>query len=207
MPLRDHFHPPLSIRKSWEVIHGGWAFVIAQRLNSEVLPSGYESEQQVHRGTRVEIDVAAFEHTQGAELFGDDRENGTVATAVRAYAPPAPLIEGEVAFTDPDLFEVQVFKSEGGWKLVAAIELVSPSNKDRAANRRSFATKIASYLQQGVSVAVVDVVTNRIANLHVAGTGAGGAARTETDVRNDNHLADQIRLTQVPAVAARNMPR
>lgn len=164
MPLLDHFHPPLSIRKSWEAIHGGWAFVMAQRLNGFVLPKGFESEQEVHRGTRVEIDVATYE--DGRIDFGSNSANGGIATLTETYAPPAPPIRGEVAFTDPDLFEVQVYKNDGSWKLVAAIELVSASNKDRKSHRRSFATKIASYLQQGVSVAIVDVVTDRRANLH-----------------------------------------
>jgi hypothetical protein len=66
----------------------------------------------------------------------------------------------------PDSFEVLVFQAEGGATLVAAIELVSPANKDRAAHRQAFAIKCASYLTQGVSLVVVDIVTNRQANLH-----------------------------------------
>ena len=77
-----------------------------------------------------------------------------------------PPLTGEVSFADVDVCEVQVFKAEGGLKLVAAIELVSEANKDRVAHRRSFATKCASYLQKGVSVVVIDVVTSRSANLH-----------------------------------------
>jgi hypothetical protein len=50
--------------------------------------------------------------------------------------------------------------------LVGVIELVSPGNKDRPAERLAFATKCASYLAQGVSLIVMDVVTNRHANLH-----------------------------------------
>jgi hypothetical protein len=50
--------------------------------------------------------------------------------------------------------------------LVAAIELISPGNKDRASERKAFATKCASYLYQGISVIIVDIVTNRRANLH-----------------------------------------
>jgi len=46
------------------------------------------------------------------------------------------------------------------------IELVSPANKDRPEERRAFATKVASFLQKGVSVITVDIVTNRSANLH-----------------------------------------
>ena len=69
-------------------------------------------------------------------------------------------------FTSPDLYEIQVFDDEEGPRLVAAVELVSPANKDRASNRRLFAVKCASYLQQGVSVNIVDVVTSRSGNLH-----------------------------------------
>ena len=66
----------------------------------------------------------------------------------------------------PDAFEVRVFNTVGGMKLVAAIELVSPSNKDRQAERLAFATKCASYLYQGVSLIIMDIVTTRRANLH-----------------------------------------
>jgi hypothetical protein len=61
---------------------------------------------------------------------------------------------------------VLVFGSEAGPTLVAAIELVSPRNKDRAPSRRAFAMKCATYLQHGIGLVVVDIVTSRRANLH-----------------------------------------
>jgi hypothetical protein len=67
---------------------------------------------------------------------------------------------------DLDLVEVKVHHDEEGFRLVAAIELVSPANKDRPSHRRAFAAKCAAYLQQDVSVVVVDVVTERQENLH-----------------------------------------
>jgi hypothetical protein len=66
----------------------------------------------------------------------------------------------------PDTFEVRIFTTSGGLTLVAAIELVSPGNKDRPEERRAFATKCASYLYQGVSLIIIDIVTNKNANLH-----------------------------------------
>ena len=52
-------------------------------------------------------------------------------------------------------------------RIAAAIELVSRrSNKDRPDARRAFAIKCASYLQAGLSVAFIDIVTNRRADLH-----------------------------------------
>ena len=65
-----------------------------------------------------------------------------------------------------DVVEVQIFTKEGGPTLVGAVELVSPANKDRAAHRDAFVSKCAAYLQQGVGLAIVDVVTDRLANLH-----------------------------------------
>ena len=66
----------------------------------------------------------------------------------------------------PEGLEVQVFAGEGGPRLVCAIELVSPANKDRPATRRAFAAKCASYLHEGIGLLIVDVVTSRSANLH-----------------------------------------
>lgn len=61
---------------------------------------------------------------------------------------------------------MQVFDTLGGPTLVGAIELASPRNKDRPEARRAFAVKCCSYHQQGIGLLVVDVVTDRLANLH-----------------------------------------
>jgi hypothetical protein len=66
----------------------------------------------------------------------------------------------------PDRFEVLVFRQFGGRQLVAAIELISPGNKDAPETRDAFAMKVCSYLHEAVSVLIVDVVTERLANLH-----------------------------------------
>jgi len=66
----------------------------------------------------------------------------------------------------PDSFEVRVFSTMGGRTLVGAIELVSPGNKDRPDERRAFATKCASYLHQGVSLIIMDIVTSRRSKMH-----------------------------------------
>src|SRR5207237_3169824 len=80
------------------------------------------------------------------------------------WAPPAPVAVLPAVF--PDNFEVQVFSNVSGPTLVAAIELVSPGNKDRDEARRAFAAKCAAYLQRGIGLVVVDIVTSRHANLH-----------------------------------------
>lgn len=156
MPFLDHFHPPLAPRRHWESFHVTWAGAIADALNDDLLPDGYFAEEHARAGARIEIDVATFTDVQSAPA------NSAVIT--RTYAPPAPLDVIPAAFTDE--FEVRIYEAEGGARLVAAIELVSPSNKDREAHRRAFASKCAGYLAQGIALIVVDVVTSRAANLH-----------------------------------------
>jgi hypothetical protein len=84
-----------------------------------------------------------------------------------------------------DDFEVRVFNTGAGPTLVAAIEVVSPRNKDRPESRRAFAAKCASYLHQGISLIIVDTVTGRHANLHnelMDLLQATGASRLAADV-------------------------
>jgi Protein of unknown function (DUF4058) len=167
MPLRDHFRPPLGPQRSWEGFHSKWANAIVDHLNGAVLPRRCFAEPHTRLGVQVEVDVVTYESLDdpGAPN-GNGMEGGGVATAVEVWAPPRPPITATVDFSEPDLFEVCVYYESGGRRVVAAIELVSPSNKDRPATRRTFAAKCASYLAQGVSVVTVDVVTTRTANLH-----------------------------------------
>jgi len=162
MPLLDHFHPPLSAERRWESFHSNWATRIADALTERWLPPDYIAEEHAHLGPSVEIDVATFAR-EGAGTA--EQEGGTVATVgPRVWSPPA--ADAVIPSVFPDTFEVRVLSTDTGPKLVAAIELVSPGNKDRPTERRAFATKVASYLYQGISVVVVDIVTNRRANLH-----------------------------------------
>jgi hypothetical protein len=73
-----------------------------------------------------------------------------------------------VDFAHLDSYEVRVYQDLGGAELRAAIELVSPANKDRAGSRRTFAARCAGYLKHGIGVMIVDIVTARSANLHRA---------------------------------------
>lgn len=49
---------------------------------------------------------------------------------------------------------------------MAAIEIISPANKDRPDNRNKFSTKCAAFPLDEVTVVLVDVVTNHRANLY-----------------------------------------
>jgi hypothetical protein len=170
MPLLDHFRPPLRDRRHWESFHATWAVSIMRALNRDLLPAGYFAEAQAHIGTRIEVDVGTFEEGNGAAgavgTQGTEAAGGvaTAALPARVWAPPAPDLEMPAVF--PDSVEVRVFNAEGGPTLVAAVELISPRNKDRPAARRAFAAKCAAYFQQEVGLVTVDIVTDRQANLH-----------------------------------------
>jgi hypothetical protein len=130
-------------------------------LNEHLLPAEYFAEFQVTLGTRVEVDVATFTE-EGPEAPLPD--GATTAVQTRVWAPPTPVAVCPAVF--PDDFAVHVFSSMAGPTLVAAIELVSPAIKDRDEARRAFAAKCAAYLQRGIGLIVVDIVTSRHANLH-----------------------------------------
>lgn len=61
---------------------------------------------------------------------------------------------------------MRVYDTDEGRRLVAAIEIVSPANKDRPEHRRAFVAKCVSLLQNRVSVTIVDLVTTRDFNLY-----------------------------------------
>jgi hypothetical protein len=149
MPLLDHFHAPLYPLFHWESFHSHWASILTNQLNGGILPSEYVAAPHVKMGTEVEIDLGTF------EIYGGER-SGTTATA---YAPP-PGLAIPITFPALDLFEILI-RPEGSARLAAAIEFVSPANKDRPAHRKAFAVKCASYLQEGAAIILVDIVTNR----------------------------------------------
>jgi hypothetical protein len=135
--------------------------MIVQHL-VRVLPDGYVAEPRVHLGPYFEIDVTAFAETGPRAAAAED--GGGVATV--AWAATQPLLEVEADWPDQYEYEVRVFDQERDRRLVAAAELVSPANKDRPESRRAFVTKCAALLQQGVALAIVDLVTTRQFNLY-----------------------------------------
>src|SRR5437870_12200450 len=98
MPLRDHFHPPLSVRHHWHAFHNAWATFIASELN-RTLPAGYFAEPNVQFG--IEIDVAAF----------DERPAGSAASSTWLPSGPALTIPLPIL---TDIVEIAVYRTECG---------------------------------------------------------------------------------------------
>ena len=164
MPLRDHFQPPLADRRSWDGLHGQWPAMIVVDLNRQ-LPDRYVAEPHIHLGSSIEIDLAAYyQEVAETQSARSSAEGAGVAAVV--WAPPSPTL---AVATDPpalDAYEVRVYDVKSGRRLVAAVEIVSPANKDRPEHRRAFIAKCVSLLQKRVCFAIVDLVTTRSSNLY-----------------------------------------
>jgi hypothetical protein len=154
MVLLDHFRPPLSTRRHWHSFHNAWSTYLSETLN-EVLPEGYFAEPNAQFG--IEVDVATYREKDSMPLVGQSEVSQWTPQAPTATLPFQPTT---------DVVEVQVFSTQAGPTLVGAIELVSPANKDRPATRDAFTSKCQTYLQQGIGLFVVDIVTTLNANLH-----------------------------------------
>jgi hypothetical protein len=152
MPLLDHFNPPLNRTHPGRGFHGAWAGTIARLLNQGVLPEGYYAMPFIDRDGPVEIDVATLRGTSA---------NGESA----AWAAPEPDVTAVVEMPAADDIEIHVMTDDGDPRLMAAIELLSPRNKDRPQAREAFVAKCIGYLQKGCSVIIVDTVTTRRADL------------------------------------------
>ena len=155
MPLRDHFRPPLDDVHSWDELHGMWPAVIVQQL-LKVLPEPYFAAPGVHLGTLYRRPVAE----------SNDFEVANGGVAVATYAPPKPTLTLEPRLPNQDVYEVRIYDSRRNRCLVAAIEILSPSNKDRPANRATFIAKAATLLKNNICVSIVDVVTTYDYNLY-----------------------------------------
>jgi Protein of unknown function (DUF4058) len=84
----------------------------------------------------------------------------------RLKPPPAPTFTLDAEFPDQYTYEVLVFDRERERRLVAAVEIVSPANKDRAESRQLFVSKCWNLLRQDVCLSIVDLVTIRQFNLY-----------------------------------------
>jgi Protein of unknown function (DUF4058) len=164
MPLRDHFRPPLDDLRPWEGLHAGWPMMIVAGLRRK-LPRRYFAAPRVHSGASAEIDVATFEG-EGEGGLSADEGNGSGGTATAVWAPSRPTLAVVTDLPAQDVYEVQVYDEKRHRRLVAAVEIVSPANKDRPEHRRAFAAKCAGLLRERVSVVIVDPVTTRTHNLY-----------------------------------------
>ena len=160
MPLRDHFRSPVNDTHSWDEVHGGWPMEIVRDLTT-ILPAGFRAAPKVHLGSPFEVDVSTYD-LDSRDPDALPAPGGRVAT----LTTQTPTLTVEADVFDADEYEVRIYDAKRGRHLVAAIELVSPANKDRLEHRNVFVAKCAALIQKGVAVSIVDLVTVQQFNLY-----------------------------------------
>ena len=162
MPLLNHFAYPLDPHRPWTGFHSAWANAISAGLNRS-LPTGYFSGPEVqwrHEGDAIVVREADGVTDAAPVLWKDGAGTATLAAA-REPLKTLAYVPGD------DTCEVRVLDETGAEQtLVGVVEIVSPGNKDRPANRKAFLGKVFGYLNAGVGVCVLDIVANRPRSLH-----------------------------------------
>jgi hypothetical protein len=144
MPLHDW-----TDERGWDSVHPFWLAYLVEWLQPR-LPEGYRA----FLGGVPALTVAAG--------------NGKPDVSVRQWGAPPPAAEAatETAVIEPDLKARVVIRLDPQpavhvdfhGQLIAAVEVVSPRNKDRADAKETYTSRYLGYLRLGVHLMLVDVL-------------------------------------------------
>ena len=140
MPLHDW-----TDRAGWEGMHIFWMTEIARALRGS-LPPGYRAV--IGSSPLVAVGIAPVKPDVGVTS-----ETPSPPPASIPQTAPEPDVEVAIATLEEDA--TVLVEREG--RLVAAVELISPRNKDRPAAREQYGGRYLNYLRGGVHLLLVDV--------------------------------------------------
>jgi hypothetical protein len=142
MPLHDW-----TQRAGWDVVHQVWIVELLYWIKPR-LPPGYRA----YIGTTPTFAI-------GAPV--DDRPDVGVRDLPTGNGPVPPAA---ISSEEPDqeiavatLEEPKTLLVEQQGRLISAVELVSPRNKDRPSSRTAYGSSYVAYLLKGVHLLLVDV--------------------------------------------------
>jgi hypothetical protein len=150
MPLHDWAAP-----SGWDGVHQVWIVELLYSVKPR-LPAGYRA----YIGTRPTFAIGAP---------ADERPDMGVRTSPHGNGPqtsgpqPPPFGPGEPSEEPDQEIAVATLASDNALfveyqsRLIAAVELVSPRNKDRPSACAAYASNYAGYLLKGVNLLLVDV--------------------------------------------------
>ena len=143
MPLHDW-----SDDRGWSSLHIVWQAQLLDWVQPR-LPEGYRA----YLGSVPALTI--------------DTPNGRSDMSVRSWTPPAPATPPAVSSPiEPDTESVAVFELDPQTavhidlhgQLIAAVEIVSPRNKDRPEARQRYLGRYLGYIRQGVHLMLIDVL-------------------------------------------------
>jgi hypothetical protein len=145
MPMHDWTRVDAGI---YHHFHGRWLYAVAAALNEGVLPTGYYAlaDQVVQP---FEPDVVSFrtDPDAGPPPGGNRRSSTPPAVGVVAVAPWRAKKKGQRRVS---------VRHVSGDRVVAVLELVSPSNKAGVSDFKAFVEKAVWVLDEGVNLVVID---------------------------------------------------
>jgi hypothetical protein len=150
MPVHDWSKVDAGI---FHDFHTAWIIEIRNALNNGVLPTGYYALAEQHAG-RFIPDVLALNVSPAMQDPPSLPSHGGLALA---DAPPRVRRKLTIAPSARALRRTLAIRHVSGHRLVALIELVSSANKDRRDHVVEFAAKVASALDMGIHVALIDL--------------------------------------------------
>jgi hypothetical protein len=145
MPLHDWADLP-----GWEGVHDIWMVELLRWIKPK-LPPGYRAH--IGSAPALAIGVGAERPDVAVRQWLPDPAEESRAAYSVAAEPPEPDEEVATLALDPQT-ALQVM-AHG--RLVAAVELISPRNKDRVSARTVYLARYLTYLDQGAHLLLVDV--------------------------------------------------
>ncbi len=156
MPMHDWTRVRSGVFHNFHVL---WMSTITNRLNSGLLPRGFLAmAEQVVGGTEPDVVALKFEDMTrvSPDLYGS--EGGLAVADAVQLAPPRPQTSFVIA-AETERYALKtnrvVIRHHLG-RVVAIVEIVSPSNKDSQHAMRSFVEKSVDLLFEGINLLVID---------------------------------------------------
>jgi hypothetical protein len=149
MPLHDW-----TDRPGWDGVHHIWITELLRNIKPQ-LPEGYRAYigtmPILSIGSPTERPDVVVKQWTGSSNGGQQKT--AVAPSPTSRSSSEPDEELAVITLDPTK---AVFVEKQG-RLVAALELISPRNKDRPSSRETYLSRYLGYLFEGVHLLLVDV--------------------------------------------------
>lgn len=145
MPLHDW-----SRLSGWENVYILWITELFHSVRPR-LPEGYRA----YLGTSPVLAINAQGGKPDVGIHAWRHEQSTTATDLSSSQADAPDIEVEVDVATIDPGVSLLIERHGA--LVAAIELISPRNKDRPSARDVYLNRYLGYLLNGANLVLIDV--------------------------------------------------
>jgi hypothetical protein len=147
MPLHDWTSQP-----GWDGVHHLWIAELLRWVKPR-LPAGFRA--YVGMAPTLAVGAPSERPDVGVRGWQPDPELESFAQSQAQARPSSIEPDVEVAVVDLDPGTALFVERHG--RLVAAVELISPRNKDRPIARETFLTRYVGYLLEAVHLLLVDV--------------------------------------------------